>query len=495
MSKSMPVGWFDRVAYFTLLALLVLAPLFRSGKTPTAVMVLELLAIFALVLLFWRDDKRPPLSLPERVLALALLALPLLQLFPLPGLSRLSLPGQADYYSALQLVGAEAFTSLTILPRETFLGWLVLSMPLAVFMLVRRLPPAQVRMALAVVFAMAAAQAMLGLLQYGTGPDSPFMVGMDQSGGLSKGTWRGRNSYANFLDMVLMTSLAMFFATLGRHRRASGSQTLREKIVYFSTLQGHKAFLYGAFSVLLLLAVVFSRSRAGIGLSMVGIVLVGTLLSRRIGGENIYGLAGTVVSVGLAFAIAIGLGPVWERFAARSPMEDGRWTTFDGLLEGIGQFFPLGSGSGTFQQVFPPFQDLSQSAYTMNQAHNSYLEWLFNAGIFGAVLIVGFLAWYLARWFTLWKRGRWGDFRYLQVGAGLAMLLTLMHEMVDFNLFVPANLIYFAFFAGVFFYPYEEPVKPPRQRRRTPSPESTERARPALQPVSTEPERNPFMDD
>jgi O-antigen ligase len=486
----------SRLGLYTLVALLMLAPLFRSGKTALALMALELLALAGLVLYFWvAREGRNGLSRIEVLLLGVLLAVPLLQLLPLPGLSRLNLPGQADYYSNLQLVGGGDITTLSILPRETLLGWLVMLVPVAVFLLTRSLSVHRLQKLMALVFAMAAAQAVLGLLQYGMGPDSPFSLGVGDSGGLAKGTWRGRNSFANFLDMTLMVSLALFLATLGRHKQAQAEQSLRDKIVYFSTMQGHKAFLYGLLSVLFLLAVVFSRSRTGIGLSMVGIVLAGLIFSRRIGGENIYGLTGTVVSVVLSIGIAIGLGPVWERFSQTDPMSDGRLTTFDGVWQGIAQFFPFGAGSGTFMQTFMPFQDISQAAVTINRAHNSYLEWLYNAGIFGALLIAAFLALYIARWLSVWKQGLWGDFRYIQVGSGLAMLLTLMHEMVDFNLFVPANMVYFAFFAGVFFHPYDEPAPKPRKRR-TPRIED-ERSRPMLQPVSAAGEgaaSNPFME-
>ncbi|MEP5568716.1 MAG: O-antigen ligase family protein [Halioglobus sp.] len=494
MSKQpQSVDLLSKLSFYALFALMLLAPLFRSGKVPLAIMLLELIAIAGLALVLWQRPRAAQLRRVEWLMLLALLIVPLLQLLPLPGLSRLSLPGQADYYTALQLVGDSSWTTLSVLPRETLLGWLVILVPVAVFLLARTATQQQLQTGMVLVLAMAAAQALLGLLQYGTGPDSPFMMGMDQSGGLSKGTWRGRNSYANFLDMALMVSLALFMATLGRHKRDNREQTLRQRMVYWSTLQGHKAFLYGALSVLLLLGVIFSRSRTGIGLSIVGILMVATVFSRRIGGENVYGLAGTVASIVVACGIAIGLGPVWERFSQTDPMSDGRWTIFEHVRDGIAQFFPLGAGSGTFEQVFPAFHALSMSRVTMNQAHNSYLEWLFNAGIFGALLIIAGFVLFLARWVTVWKKGVWGDFRYIQVGAGLGMVLTLMHEMVDFNLFVPANLVYFAFFAGVFFYPYEEPAPAPRQRR-TPR-ANDERSQPLLQPTAQEQAHNPFMDD
>lgn len=454
---------------------------------------MELLAVTGLALLAWDNRTTATLTRIEKVLLCCLVAVPLIQLVPIPGLSRLSLPGQADYFTALTLAGADQTTTLSVLPRETLLGWLVLLIPVSVFLLTRALPAKKLQIVLAIVLGMAAFQAVLGLVQYGTGPDGPFSFGVGNSGGLAKGTWRGRNNYAGFLYGTLVISIALFIATLGRHKKMAGHESLRDRLVFFSTLQGHKAFLYGALSLLLIVAIVFSRSRAGISLTMLGVVLTSLALSRRIGGENVYGLTGTILAGAIGVGIAIGLGPVLERFSQSDPLSDGRWTIFEGAFEGIGQFFPLGSGGGTFEQVYPAFQALRFSAYTINQAHNSYLEWLFTAGIFGLALIVALVAMYALRWLSVWKRGTWGDFRYIQVGAGLAILLTLLHEGVDFNLFVPANLVYFAFFAGLFFHHHQEPA--PARRSVKVSSEPPERSRTLLQPVSTEPARNPFMDD
>ena len=74
----------------------------------------------------------------------------------------------------------------------------------------------------------------------------------------------------------------------------------------------------------------------------------------------------------------------------------------------------------------------------------------------------------------------------------------LLHELVDYNLFVPANMVYFAFLAGLYLHPYREPTAPKgRTKRKTesaaaPSEEGLRKV--ALLPQATEPERNPFMD-
>jgi O-antigen ligase len=118
----------------------------------------------------------------------------------------------------------------------------------------------------------------------------------------------------------------------------------------------------------------------------------------------------------------------------------------------IGEFFPLGSGIGTFNQVFPRFQGADLNGMFINRAHNDYLEWMMEGGIVAAVLILAFLTFYLRRWFKVWQRGEWKTFKFIQVGAGIGLFAMILHTFVDFNLHIPANQIYFAFLAALFFH-------------------------------------------
>lgn len=490
MNQRTEHGTLTRLAQGVLLLLLLLAPLFRSGKTPLAALLLELLALAALVVLCWEPARLGRvLGRWEKVFLVTLVALPLLQLVPLP-FSRLALPGQADYYTVQELVGGQGWSTLSLLPRESWTGLLILLVPVAVFLLGRVLHRDQLTRLMHLVLAMAALQAVLGLLQFGTGPGSVFYLGME---GVSSavGTYTSRNNYVGFMYCAFMVSLALFMATLGTHRQRAGKETLRQKLIYLSTGQGHRAFLYGALAVLFLLAVIFTRSRAGISVTILGVVLAAFAYSRRIGGDNVYGLTGTVVSGVVALAVAIGLAPVLDRFAQLDAVENGRVVIFEGTIKGITQFFPFGAGAGTFRDTFPPFQDLSFASKTVNRAHNSYLEWLFDGGLLAAVLIVLGLVLFALRWRVVYKAGAWGEFRFLQVGAGLGMVLMLLHDNVDYNLFVPANMVYFAFLAAVFFHPYQEPV---RQRKSKRSHTDSARQRVPLRPVPDEPQSNPFLD-
>ena len=88
----------------------------------------------------------------------------------------------------------------------------------------------------------------------------------------------------------------------------------------------------------------------------------------------------------------------------------------------------------------------------------------------------------------------WGEFRYLQVGCGLGLGLMLLHELVDYNLFVPANMVYFAFFAAVFLHDYREPLRVRARRESDGAEAHAERRLPPLPPQPDVPVTNPFMD-
>ena len=72
--------------------------------------------------------------------------------------------------------------------------------------------------------------------------------------------------------------------------------------------------------------------------------------------------------------------------------------------------------------------------------------------VLAAVLILVFFVLYFKRWIKVWKRGDWKTLNFIQVGAGIGLFVMMLHTFVDFNLHIPANQIYFAFLAALFFY-------------------------------------------
>ena len=482
--------------------LLVLAPLYRAGNRPLPSLVLELGALMLLVAVFWS----PPRDLVGRSEAFALgvlVVFPLLYLVPLPGgVVAQWLPGRELYAAGMSLLGldpADVAASVAIVPFAAESSWLSLLVPVAAFIATRALPTRRLLQLVMLLLVIAAVEAALGLMQLGQEKGSPLYWGMTFSNfGTAVGTYANHNHLAGLLEMVLPISLALLIYSIGRGSEGRASAGWRGRAVFYSTLRGHAAVRYGMLSLLLLVGLIFTRSRTGVALAILGILLVTFALSRRIGGENVRAPIKTIVALALGIGVSIGLVPVIDRFTSLDPFEDSRWGIFSATIHGIGALFPFGSGPGGYVSVFSAFQPVDLSPWRIDYAHNDYLQWLFEGGLFAGLLILLLVGLYLVRWRRIWTQGAWSRFRFVQVGAGIGLFLLMLHELVDYNLRIPANILYFAFLAGVFFADADEETAMSRRkrRRRTPDldiPSSPEGAQPVLDTINTAP-RGPMLD-
>lgn len=450
-------------------------------------MLLELGAVAALLLRLWppvfSGETKPP-SLTWAALALLFLY-PLIYLIPLPFGFWAELPGRAPYAQALGLLEAPdvRWRPLAIVPMLAESFWLALLPPVAVFLGAVALPIRSLNVLIAIVLGMAVTQALLGLMQMGAGSAS------------ATGTYVNRDHLAGLLEMVLPVGLGLLAATVGRAPRDKRyRRSWRERLLFLSTWRAHVAVFYGAASIAILLGLIFTRSRSGLMLAMLGILLAALTFAHRLGGNNVFGTIGTVTAIGVALAVEIGLAPVLQRFTLEDPLQDSRWTIYSSALQGIGSFFPLGSGAGTFPEIYRQFQPLELGRFSVEHAHNEYLEWLFEGGLMGAFILLLLLALYSRQWFRIRAHTQWPTFRFAQIGAGIGLLLISLHGLVDFNWHIPANALYTAFLAAVFFHaPDMRPKKPPEGHRSTHRTFERE-ALPIKPPTSPVPVTNPFLE-
>jgi O-antigen ligase len=381
------------------------------------------------------------------------------------------MPGRALYAAAnaqLPTGTAADWKATTIVPHATAAAGLALLLPIAVFVGVRTLDPPALLTLVKLLLLVAVLQAILGLVQYGTAQSGHVMFAVEGATANSgTGTYANRNHLAGLIEMMLPVALALLFFSLGRSnpsmRRASA---WRRKAAFLSSPGGRAAAVYAIVSFLLIIGIIFTRSRTGIFLGILGIILSALVFSRRIGGSNVFGPAGTLLALAVSFGIAIGLAPVLNRFSVDTLGDEGRWPLFALVLEGVRQFFPLGTGPATFPAVFPTFQSIEFGNTFVNRAHNDYLEWSFDAGILGLALIALVLVLYLRQWVRLRTSDEWTRSRFLQVAAGIGLLLLALHEFLDYNLYTPANQLVFAVLAGIFFMPVEKLRAADSQRRR-----------------------------
>jgi O-antigen ligase len=283
------------------------------------------------------------------------------------------------------------------------------------------------------------------------------------------GFFANRNHFAAELYTALLFA-AVWFAFAARMFVRSGGLDTR-------------AILWFAAAAALLIATIaglaLARSRAGLLLALIaiaGIVAMFSIDRPKDGTERaastrlVRRLAIGAMVVAVLFAAEFGLHRVTSRFAA-DPLADLRiglnMVTFKMAWENM----PFGTGIGSFVPVYAAAEKTEDlfTAYA-NRAHDDWAEMLLETGVFGAVIAVLFLWWFVRRAFAVWRpreTDRPDLHLTLQRAATLAIALLLAHSLLDYPLRTTALITLFAFACAILI----EPVQPmpeasePRRRR------------------------------
>ena len=405
-------------------------------------LVLGLLAV-ALGLARPRDHWAP---LPGRVVRWSLALLPayiLMQVVPLPvALVRVLSPARAESLAALDRVGAHVhFASLSVSPSATFPSFLLVCGYVIIFLLVRELTwrfDDRRWLAIWPIVAIGALEAGLGLCQN-------FGGGVDQ---VRWGTYVNHNHYAGFLEMALPFAVAYPVALLRRTRSPGHSQmapALAACGVW--TLAG-----------LMFAGIVHSFSRMGFIAALSSLCVMGTL---ALGTRQLSWMARSrkrqIITVSLVAVLALAgfvfLQP--DKLIARFALLASTDTTAGGRTQLWVETIPLikaypafGCGLGGYETAFWKFR-ATGPLLTDDFAHNDYLQLLAALGLVGFAIGAA-LAFSVVRSAA---RGAVGSrdpvARYLAVACAGALAAILLHSLVDFNLYIPANAMLLAWIAGI----------------------------------------------
>jgi O-antigen ligase len=264
----------------------------------------------------------------------------------------------------------------------------------------------------------------LGILQHLTFNGKLYWFREMRYGGLPFGPFVNRNHFAGFAELVLPMSLVPLL--LGRVRR--------ERVV-----------IVGILAIIPLSALLLSASRGGIiSLAVQLAFLLLVLLLRRSHGRQLYA-GGIVLLMALGLVSWLGVNQILSRFSTlqtlevtqskRASMRHGAWHIFlDHPL--------LGTGLGTLQQVYPPYETLYDGKI-VNHAHNDYLEALAETGILGGLACAWFLVALFAGALRYFEREGNSFANTLRLCGLTACCGLLVHSLVDFNLHIPSNLLLF----------------------------------------------------
>ena len=426
-------GYRAAVAGFLLLALF----LFGGASSPDeyAQVPVRLAAVGCIAASLW------PLEVavlrPDRWLiafALACLALPALQLVPLPPASWATLPGHRLYSEVAAAAGSSISRPLSLTPDLT-INALQAGLPPAAMLLAALYLDAPERKTVAALFAAAAiVSAVLALAQLASSGDV-LRLYRHTTEGAPVGLFANRNHEA----ALLACALPFGAATIARRPKRVGAP-----------------LMLGALAACALLAsIVIVLTGSRMGLAMWAIAIAGALwilhgrsllrLPEERGQRRAAILA--ILFLFIAAAALIGQSEAVHRLRGADFAADTRSAALPSLMATARAFFPAGAGFGSFANVYPAFEpDALLSTIYLNQAHNEPLQLAIEGGLPALLLLAIFLVWWTRTALLIVTQRANAPNRGLARAGVIVTALLMLASLVDYPLRTPllASLFVFA---------------------------------------------------
>jgi putative inorganic carbon (HCO3(-)) transporter len=294
-------------------------------------------------------------------------------------------------------------------------------------------------------------EAFYGLVQYLSGWQQIFTYVKKFDVEEATGTYINRNHYAGFLEMILPFCLAWVFYEYAKVRGDRNSGNKLRSVIAKSAAP--RLLLSLSVSVVLCVALVFSRSRMGILAAISSILIIFALVSiSKFHGHMGSLLAAAFIVLSIWLAVWIGPGPIVSRFETVNEEYslDGqsRLSMWRDALPLIKAHPWLGTGLGTFPIAYTGGQTAFLSQF-VNHAHNDYLELASDLGVPAALILFGSILFILARAIRSFLSAQRDFDRTVALGCAGSIVAILLHSFADFNLYIPANALLFSTILGL----------------------------------------------
>jgi hypothetical protein len=462
MSERMPLSRIrENLPYITLIGLLI-AVAFMGGSSREDIrqlLLLRPLGIMALAIALICLDRRVIKQNRGTLLfALAGTAMIAVQLIPLPPSIWQALPGRELATEVARLVGEEnSWRPISLIPWRTWNALYSLSLPLAALLLMCELTDAQRQRIFQIFLGIVVIGAALGFLQALSPGSGGLRFYHVYNKGVSTGLFANRNHQAAFMAAGVVAVIAYCDHFLP----ASMSRQVRRMMAAMAVLT-------------LILLILATGSRMGVIALLVGLALTPLLLARE-PSQNAAGLkawlrarwletaAVAMVAAGSLFFLFSG-SLLASRVVSDTEGEELRFQIWGPIIRMIQNYFPVGTGFGTFPDVYRIVEsaDLVRDSY-VNHAHNDWIEPLLDGGLPAALLILVALVALVRRSVTLLRLPREG---WVTARTAIVIIIVMgVASITDYPLRTPLLSCLFAV-ATIWTITPDQLTRPRRQRWR-----------------------------
>jgi O-antigen ligase len=326
-------------------------------------------------------------------LLLAAATIMALQLVPLPPALWTLLPGRTFAQKAAEVVGLpQPWRPISLTPDLTLNSLLSLLPPAAVLVGIASIAREDRMRLLNIILIGGGVSVVIGLVQITSREFYFFRV---TNPGYPVGVFANRNHQA-----ALVACMLPMLGVFAGQRRGAGIKL--------------RAAFAAVAAIALLPFVLANGSRAGLGLSIAGLAAGLILYSGHEGawssltrsrawrlGAGAAAFAGTAL-VGVAALYS--RNDAITRISSAHTAEDQRFRFIPEMTRMTADFFPIGSGFGSFDPVFRSYEPSDALLRTyFNHAHNDALELAIEAGALGFIVLAVFLGWWATRAAHYWR--------------------------------------------------------------------------------------------
>jgi O-antigen ligase len=445
----------DKIIEFLLGLAIIGATLAFGGVQPLTYSLVEVVLFLAVIMLLLRQTWQGKVGLRLPIWPVLFALLSVLQFIPLP--SRFVVTVSPARQLAPDLAGLAdgkwIWTTLSISPHDSVLALVRFLAYLSAFLLAAYLFDSGKRKSplIRALILLGCFEAIYGIVQYLTGWQKIFTYTKLFDIGEATGTYINRNHFAGFLELILPFVLASGFYSfqIWSERRQTG---LDRRASVERSSAGVRSIFYLFLMVIMVVAVIFSRSRSGILVTVFSIVFI--VLLAQVKAKRKAWMLGFFLFLGcvLGYGLWIGLDPVLARFELmREPgylQLEGRIAIWKDTLRLVRDHPLVGTGLGTFGTAFRRYQTNLVEKYA-DHAHNDYLEFAADTGLLGAALLFLPILYLFIKMIICFLDDPRRYRRAVTLGCIGSTLALLIHSVTDFNLQIPANALIFAVVLGI----------------------------------------------
>jgi O-antigen ligase len=269
--------------------------------------------------------------------------------------------------------------------------------------------------------------AMFSIAQEFVGNGKIYWVVTNQGGAAFFGPYANHAHYAGLMEMLVPFPLVLAMA---------GFSPVPMRVLY-------------SFSAVIMGSTIFlSKSRGGVLAFAVEVGVLAILSARGRQRRRQATLLGLFCLLLIFWLMLVPPSGLWERFMQLHDPRASRVTMVADSLRMVRQRPLLGWGFGTFPVVYPSFRSF-YTDFTVNAAHNDFVELAVETGLLGFALMFAFIYLLYRTGMRAVEHWRHDPRASTALSALVGCTGLIAHSFFDFNLQVPANAALFFALAAV----------------------------------------------